>query len=81
MSTFTIAPLIAYKIEKGKITEPAKISVVSGDVFRTLGEIEGLSNKLEICSFAIGGCGKMEQDLLPVGFGGPYVRVKELDVQ
>ena len=81
MSTFTIAPLIAYKIEKGKITEPAKISVVSGDVFRTLGEIEGLSNKLEICSFAIGGCGKMEQHPLPVGFGGPYVRVKELDVQ
>jgi TldD protein len=81
MSTFTIAPLVAYKIEKGKITEPVKISVVSGDVFKTLGEIEGLSNKLEILSFAMGGCGKMEQFPLPVSFGGPYVKVKELDVQ
>ena len=81
MSTFTIAPSTAYRIEKGKITEPLKISVLSGDVFKTLGEIEALSNKLKICSFSMGGCGKIEQFSLPVSFGGPYVRVKELDVQ
>jgi TldD protein len=43
--------------------------------------IEGLSKEHELLSMAMGGCGKMEQFPLPVGFGGPYVRVKELNVR
>ena len=81
MSTFTIAPRMAYYIKDGKIDKPVKISVVTGNVFETLNEIDGLSDKLEILSFTLGGCGKMEQFPLPVGFGGPYVRVKNLNVQ
>ena len=81
MSTFTIAPKRSYKIENGKITEPVDISVITGTVFETLSEIDGLSNELTIYSQALGGCGKMEQFPLPVGFGGPYVRVKKMNVQ
>ena len=81
MSTFTIAPSLAYRIKDGKIAEPVRISVVTGNVFSTLGEIDGLSDTVEILSFVGGGCGKMEQYPLPVGFGGPYVRVKKLNVQ
>lgn len=81
MSTFTIAPSLAYRIRNGKIAEPVKISVISGNVFGTLSEIDGLSDKLELYSFVMGGCGKMEQYPLPVGFGGPYVRVKSMNVQ
>lgn len=81
MSTFTIAPSLAYRIRNGKIAEPVKVSVISGTVFATLAEIDGLSNKLELLSFIKGGCGKMEQFPLPVGFGGPYVRVKSMNVQ
>lgn len=81
MSTFTIAPTISYMIRDGKIAEPVNISVISGNVFETLGEIDGLSNKLELISFVTGGCGKGEQWPLPVGFGGPYVRVKNMNVQ
>lgn len=81
MSTFTMAPSLAYMIRNGKIAEPVRISVVSGNVFKTLGEIDGLSNKVELLSFTIGGCGKMEQFPLPVGFGGPWVRIKSLNVQ
>lgn len=81
MTTFTIAPNRAYKIEDGKITTPLKVSVVTGNVFSTLDEIDGISEEFELLSFVGGGCGKMEQYPLPVGFGGPFIRVKKLNVQ
>lgn len=81
MSKFTLAPHVAYEIVDGKIGDPVKISVITGDVFTTLGLIDGLSDKVELLSFVTGGCGKMEQQGLPVGFGGPYVRVSEMFVQ
>lgn len=81
MSTFTIAPSIAYMIRDGKIAEPVQISVITGNVMKTLYEIDGLSNKVEIRAFGTGGCGKMEQYPLSVGFGGPYVRVNGINVQ
>lgn len=80
-STFTLAPLIAYEIKNGKIGDPVKISVVSGNVFETLGLIDGLSSEVEIINNIGGGCGKMEQYPLHVAFGGPYVRVSKMDVQ
>lgn len=81
MSKFTIAPNVAYEIVDGKITRPVKISVITGDVFTTLGLIDGLSNKVEFMSFVSGGCGKNEQHPLPVGFGGPYVRISKMFAQ
>lgn len=81
MSTFTIAPARSYMIRDGKIAEPVKISVITGNVMKTLNEIDAVSNKVEIKSFGTGGCGKMDQMPLPVGFGGPYVRVNGINVQ
>ena len=81
MSTFTIAPHIAYEIKDGRIFRPVQISVITGNVFETLGLIDGLTDKCEMKSFVTGGCGKMEQYPLPVGFGGPYVRVSKMKVQ
>ena len=81
MSTFTIAPSLAYEIVNGKLGRPVQISVISGNVFETLGLIDGLTKDVEMLSFVTGGCGKMEQMGLPVGFGGPYVRVSEMNVQ
>ena len=81
MSTFTIAPNISYEIKDGKIGRPVKISVISGDVFETLGLIDGVSKDEEILCFITGGCGKMEQFPLPVGFGAPYVSVSKMKVQ
>jgi TldD protein len=81
MSTFTIAPNTSYMIRDGKLAEPVKISVISGNVMKTLNEIDGLSDEVTLLSFPTGGCGKMEQYPLPVGFGGPYVRVNGLNVQ
>ena len=81
MSTFTMAPNISYEIKNGKIGRPVKISVISGDVFETLGLIDGVSKDEEILCFITGGCGKMEQFPLPVGFGAPYVSVSKMKVQ
>lgn len=81
LSKFTIAPHLAYEIVDGKITRPVKISVITGDVFTTLGLIDGLSNKIEFSCFVLGGCGKFGQGPLPVGQGGPYVRVSKMFVQ
>lgn len=81
MSTFTIAPCLAYEIVDGKLGRPVQISVLTGSVFETLGLIDGLTKDVELLSFVTGGCGKMEQMGLPVGFGGPYVRVSSMNVQ
>lgn len=80
-STFTIAPSIAYEIKNGKLGGPVKISVVTGDVFETLMKIDGLSNETVFEDGVFGGCGKMEQFPLHVLDGGPFVRVKEMNVQ
>lgn len=81
MSTFTIAPALAYEIVDGKIGRPTQISVLTGSVFETLGLIDGLTSDVHLLSFVTGGCGKMEQTGLPVGFGGPFVRVSSMNVQ
>ena len=81
MSTFTIAPRLAYEIVDGKLGRPVQISVLTGSVFETLGLIDGLTSDVHLLSFVTGGCGKMEQMGLPVGFGGPYVRVSSMNVQ
>lgn len=81
MSTFTIAPNLAYEIVDGKLGKPVQISVLTGSVFETLGLIDGLTSDVHLLSFVTGGCGKMEQQGLPVGFGGPYVRVSSMNVQ
>ena len=80
-STFTIAPSLAYEIVDGKLGRPVQISVLTGSVFETLGLIDGLTRNVQMLSFVTGGCGKMEQMGLPVGFGGPYVRVSSMNVQ
>ncbi len=81
MSTFTIAPSIAYEIVDGKLGSPVQISVITGSVFETLNLIDGLTSDVHMLSFVSGGCGKMEQMNLPVGFGGPYVRISSINVQ
>lgn len=81
MTTFTLAPNLAYRIRDGKIAEPLSISVITGKVMETLNKIDGVSDTIELLSFVTGGCGKMEQFPLPVGFGGPYVRVNGIRVQ
>lgn len=81
MSTFTIAPRKAFMIRDGAIAEPVKISVISGNVFETLNLIEDVTEEYRLRDMVGGGCGKMEQFPLSVSFGGPFVKIKTMNVQ
>jgi TldD protein len=80
MTTFTITPGKAYMIRGGKLAEPVRISVITGNVMSTLFDIDGISRDFVLQGSALGGCGKMEQWPLPVNFGGPYIRVKNMHI-
>ena len=56
------------------------MAVMTGSVFETLGEIDGLSNAVETPFLVGGGCGKMEQWPLSVSFGGPHVRIRRMNL-
>jgi TldD protein len=81
MSTFTLAPSLAYYIKDGKIGKPVRVSVVSGNVFESLSNVDGIADDLKMAAFVIGGCGKMDQGPLSVGFGGPHIRIQNMQVQ
>jgi TldD protein len=79
-STFTIAPIRAYRIKNGALAEPVRVSVLSGSVFETLKKIEACGNDFHLKSSAFGGCGKMDQAPLPVADGGPSILINEMQL-
>ncbi len=79
-STFTIAPVRAYRIKNGELAEPVRVSVLSGSVFETLKQIEACGDDFHLESSAFGGCGKMEQSPLPVADGGPSILVNGMQI-
>ena len=81
MSTFTLAPSLAYYIKDGKIDKPVRISVISGSVFAALSNVDGIADDRDMMAFVTGGCGKMDQGPLSVGFGGPHIRIRDMQVQ
>lgn len=74
---FTFSAGYGHRIENGKIGELVRDVVLTGNVFQTLKTIDGVANDLEICEGA-GGCGKSGQAPLPVGFGSPHIRVRDV---
>ena len=75
-STFTIQPQKCYRIRDGKLCEPLRVNVVTGNVFQTLFDIDAVGNDLQFFS---GTCGKGGQSL-PTATGGPTIRVKKLTI-
>lgn len=76
---FTFSAGEAYMIRNGKVEEPVRDVVFSGNVFETLHNIEGLGDTLGWPDGG-GGCGKAGQMPLPVGMAGPNVRIKNVVV-
>ena len=76
-ATFTMKPIISYKIENGKITTPLRINVLTGSVFKALFDIDAIGNDFVL--FDTFSCGKNGQGI-PVSAGGPTIRVKSLTV-
>jgi TldD protein len=78
---FTFSAAYGYMIRDGQIAEMVRDVVLSGNVFETLLNVDGLSEKLEWSpGSGTGGCGKGEQFPLRVGMGGPHVRVQNVVV-
>ena len=75
---FTFSAGEAWMIENGKITDPVRDVTLSGNVFKTLDDIEAIGD--DFYWDESGGCGKAGQSGLPVGCGGPSLRIRDVVV-
>ena len=76
---FTFSAAYGYRIENGQKGELVRDVILTGNVFDTLKQIDGLGNDLSISQGA-GGCGKGGQAPLPVTFGSPHVLIRNVIV-
>lgn len=76
MEQFTFTGLYGIMIEKGKLTEKVRGVKLSGNVFETLKNIDGVSNDFE---HDAGTCGKAGQHM-SVGSGGSHIRIHNVSV-
>ncbi|MEB3210872.1 MAG: TldD/PmbA family protein [Leptolyngbyaceae bacterium] len=76
MFTFTAGE--AWMIRDGKLAEPVRDVTLSGNVFTTLADIEAIGD--DFFWDESGGCGKGGQSGLPVGCGGPSLRIRNVVV-
>lgn len=79
LSTFTLAPSLCYRIRDGKLAEPLRVHVITGNVFQTLFDIDAVGNDFALDKIDSGTCGKGGQSAR-VSMGGPTIRVKSLAV-
>lgn len=76
MFTFTAGE--AWMIRKGELAEPVRDVTLSGNAFKTLGDIEEIGD--DFFWDESGGCGKGGQSGLAVGCGGPSLRIRNVVV-
>lgn len=74
MFTFTAGE--AWMIRDGQLAEPVRDVTLSGNVFTTLADIEAIGD--DFFWDESGGCGKGGQNGLPVGCGGPSLRLRNV---
>ena len=70
---FTFSAGEAWMIRDGEVAEPVKDVTLSGNVFKTLANIEAIGD--DFYWDESGGCGKGGQSGLAVGCGGPSLRI------
>lgn len=75
---FTFSAGEAWMIRQGQLAEPVKDVTLSGNVFKTLANIEAIGD--DFYWDESGGCGKGGQSGLAVGCGGPSLRIKEVTI-
>ena len=68
----------AWMIRNGELAEPVKDVTLSGNVFKTLADIEAIGD--DFIWDESGGCGKGGQSGLAVGCGGPSLRIKNVTI-
>jgi TldD protein len=76
LESFTFTALYGVMIENGKLANQVRGVKLTGNVFETLKNIDGVSDDFAIDE---GTCGKAGQ-YVPVGSGGGYVRINDVTV-
>ena len=77
MEMFTFSAEEAYRIRKGKLAEKVREVVLTGNVFKTLADIDAVGRDLKMHG-GLGGCGKAGQGPLRVADGGPHCRMRNV---
>jgi len=77
LEMFTFTAPYGYMVKNGKPEKMVRDIVLSGNVFNTLKNITMIGNDREMFG-GLGGCGKGGQSPLPVSFGGPHMKIKDL---
>ncbi|MEA5581081.1 TldD/PmbA family protein [Nodularia harveyana UHCC-0300] len=75
---FTFSAGEAWMIRNGEIAEPIRDVTLAGNVFQTLADIEAIGD--DFYWDESGGCCKGGQNGLPVGCGGPSLRIRDVVV-
>ena len=75
---FTFSAGEAWMIRNGELAEPVRDVTLSGNVFKTLANIEAIGD--DFYWDESGGCGKGGQSGLAVGCGGPSLRIKDVTI-
>lgn len=75
---FTFAVQGGYIIENGEIKEMVRDIVLTGNLFKTLKNIDMIGDKIKMKKR--GGCGKGGQILITSGSGSPFIRIKSMAV-
>jgi TldD protein len=79
MEMFTFSAAYGYRIQGGQVGELMRDVVLTGNVFETLNRIDGFGDDFKMIQ-AGGGCGKGGQSPLPVTFGAPHLRLRDVVV-
>jgi len=79
MEMFTFSAAYGYRIRRGQVGELVRDIVLTGNVFRTLHDIDGFGNDFQVLQRG-GGCGKGGQAPLPVTCGAPHIRIRNVVV-
>ena len=71
---FTFSSGEAYMIRNGNVEEPIRPVMLTGNLFSTLENLDGVGNDIGMNQG--GGCGKAGQSPLPVATGSPHIRIR-----
>ncbi|MHC4885893.1 MAG: TldD/PmbA family protein [Planctomycetota bacterium] len=77
MEMFTFSAGHGYRIKNGEVAELVRDVTLTGNVFETLKSIDGYGDDFTLIEGG-GGCGKGGQSPLPVTFGSPHLRIRDV---
>ncbi len=76
---FSFSAAYAYEIVNGEVGGLLRNVVLGGSLFETMRSIDAIGTDLKI-SGGVGGCGKGEQNPLPVTTGAPHIRIRNVTI-